>query len=125
MSNLKYEFDYYETLEVRENASTEVIRMAYKALALKYHPDKSEKDQINATKQMQKINEAFSVLSDINERKRYDEYLRNQREKVNVDQKERSDKRQTNQWQNAERERQQAEFRENIKNGAKILIING
>lgn len=28
--------DYYEVLEVRENASNEVIKMAYKALALKY-----------------------------------------------------------------------------------------
>ena len=30
---------YYEILEVAETASEEVIRMAYKALAKKYHPD--------------------------------------------------------------------------------------
>jgi DnaJ-class molecular chaperone len=39
---------YYEILEVRDDASQEVIKMAYKALCLKYHPDttKLDKDMI-------------------------------------------------------------------------------
>jgi len=31
--------DYYKILQVAPDASTEVIQMAYKALAKKYHPD--------------------------------------------------------------------------------------
>ena len=31
--------DYYELLEVSQNASDEVIARAYKVLAKKYHPD--------------------------------------------------------------------------------------
>ena len=31
--------NYYEILEVSENGSVEVIKMAYKTLSKKYHPD--------------------------------------------------------------------------------------
>lgn len=34
--------NYYEILEVNENASKEVIDKAYKVLAKKYHPDLQE-----------------------------------------------------------------------------------
>lgn len=63
---------YYEILQVSENASSEVIRMAYKALAKKYHPDVFEGDQNYAEEQMKLINEAYDVLSDEERRKEYD-----------------------------------------------------
>jgi DnaJ-class molecular chaperone len=50
---MKFETNYYELLEVRENASSEVISMAYKALARKYHPDIFKGDNNFATGMMQ------------------------------------------------------------------------
>ena len=37
--------NYYEILEINEKASPEVIKMAYKALILKYHPDRYQGDK--------------------------------------------------------------------------------
>ena len=75
--------DYYELLEVRNDASNEVIKMAYKALALKYHPDVSQGDKATAENKMNAINEAFEVLSDPEKRAAYDRIYtdRNERNK--------------------------------------------
>ncbi len=63
--------DYYAILEVHPKASQEIIKKAYLTLAKKYHPDVS--DQIGScTEKMQEINEAYSVLSDVNRRNDYD-----------------------------------------------------
>ena len=64
--------DYYKILEVSENASAEVIHMAYKALVKKYHPDANKTDSEEFTTKMQELNEAYEVLSDIDKRKLYD-----------------------------------------------------
>ena len=53
---------YYEVLEVSENASEEVIRMAYKALCRKYHPDVYKGDEKFANEMMSLINEAYNFL---------------------------------------------------------------
>lgn len=65
--------NYYQILQVDPLAEKEVIEAAYKKLALKYHPDKSNSD--DAHKKMQEINEAYSVLIDTNKRFEYDEWL--------------------------------------------------
>ncbi len=65
--------DYYKVLEVDRNASQEVIRAAYRALAKKYHPDKSALE--NAIEKMQQINVAYGVLSSEETRKEYDKKL--------------------------------------------------
>ena len=84
--NMNESLDYYEILEVRENASQEVIKMAYKALALKYHPDKSKDTSNVSNRQMQLINEAFEVLSDLEKREVYDDQLKATRvQKQNYD----------------------------------------
>lgn len=62
--------NYYELLEVSPNASQEMIKIAYKTLARKYHPDVCTYEK--AGELMQKINEAYSVLSDENKRAEYD-----------------------------------------------------
>ncbi len=68
--------DYYKTLQVARNAEPEVIEKAYKALCLKYHPDVTpESRQEAATRKMQRINEAYRVLSDPELRVRYDRAL--------------------------------------------------
>ena len=65
--------NYYEILEVSENASTEVIERAYKVLAKKYHPDTWPKDKIFfAESKFKEITEAYEVLSNPNSRKNYD-----------------------------------------------------
>ncbi len=69
---------FYEILEISENASPEVIHMAYKALAKKYHPDLNKDNPQFAEEQMKRINEAYEVLSDPEKRKRYDICLSNQ-----------------------------------------------
>lgn len=72
---MKNSLNYYEILEVRSDASSEVIKMAYEALAHKYHPDKSDEESEASNSRMNLVNEAFSVLSDPEERKLYDERL--------------------------------------------------
>lgn len=67
---------YYDILEINENASQEVIRMAYKALCKKYHPDVYQGDKNFAEEQMKKINEAYTILSDVQKRKEYDDSLK-------------------------------------------------
>ena len=66
--------DYYEILEVIPRASYEVIRNAYKALALKYHPDTNRiDDKKTAEDKMKEINLAYQVLYNPKTRAEYDE----------------------------------------------------
>jgi curved DNA-binding protein len=62
--------DYYKTLGVPKNATTEDIKRAYRKLARKYHPDVNK--GAGAEKSFKEINEANEVLSDPEKRKRYD-----------------------------------------------------
>ena len=71
---------YYEILEISEKASQEVIRMAYKALCKKYHPDVYQGDKSYAEEQMKKINEAYITLSDELKKKEYDDSLNNKKQ---------------------------------------------
>ena len=69
MSNKK---DYYEILGVPKDASDEVIRKAYKKLAIKWHPDKHVDDKKEAEEKFKEISEAYSVLSDPKKKREYD-----------------------------------------------------
>jgi DnaJ-class molecular chaperone len=60
--------DYYKILEVNENASPEEIKKSFRKLSLKHHPDKPGGD----IEVFKRINEAYSILSDSNERQQYD-----------------------------------------------------
>ncbi len=64
---------YYEILGVPQNATTKDIRQAYRSLARKYHPDLNPTAN-TAEKQFKQINQAYEVLSDNNNRKKYDQY---------------------------------------------------
>lgn len=64
--------DYYAILGVLPTAEDIVIRAAYKALAQRYHPDRTgHSSEANAA--MAEINEAYSVLADPEKRDKYDE----------------------------------------------------
>lgn len=68
--------NYYELLEINENTSEEVIKMAYKALAKKYHPDTSNFDELASEAMMKNLNEAYEVLMDSSKREEYDRILK-------------------------------------------------
>ncbi|KAL5568285.1 hypothetical protein UlMin_024860 [Ulmus minor] len=63
--------DYYKVLEVDYDANDENIRLNYRRLALKWHPDKHKGDD-TVTAKFQEINEAYRVLSDPEKRIEYD-----------------------------------------------------
>ena len=65
--------DYYKILGIDKKASTAQIKKAYRKLALKYHPDKTEGDKAMETK-FKKISEAYAVLSDPEKKNQYDTY---------------------------------------------------
>jgi curved DNA-binding protein len=66
--------DYYATLAVAKSCSAEEIKMAYRRLAMQYHPDKNPGKEQWAHEKFKEINEAYAVLGDPDKRKRYDSF---------------------------------------------------
>lgn len=65
--------NYYEILEVDVKASKEMIDRAFKLLAKRYHPDtKSDEKKEWAEEKFKEINEAYEILSNEENRKKYD-----------------------------------------------------
>lgn len=60
--------DYYKILEIKPNVTAEAIKKSYRRLSKLYHPDINPR----GTEQFKNINEANSVLSDVEKRKVYD-----------------------------------------------------
>lgn len=69
---------HYESLHVTEDAPDEVIRASYRVLCLKHHPDTAG-DRPHSLRKMQRINDAYAVLSDTAKRGGYDAELRRMR----------------------------------------------
>lgn len=68
--------NYYEILEINQNASPEIVEKAYKTLAKKYHPDLQQNDfKKESEEKLKLINEAYAVLSDMEKREAYDMHL--------------------------------------------------
>jgi molecular chaperone DnaJ len=65
--------DYYEVLEIKRSATEQEIKSAYRRLAVKYHPDKNPGDK-EAEEKFKEAAEAYSVLSDAEQRARYDRF---------------------------------------------------
>lgn len=71
----------YKILGVNITADKAEIKKRYRELAKKYHPDKlvnaSQEEKIKAEKIFREINNAYTILSDEEKRKKYDETLTN------------------------------------------------
>ncbi|MCK5351976.1 molecular chaperone DnaJ [bacterium] len=65
--------DYYEILGVRKDASEQEIKSAYRKLAIQHHPDKNAGDK-EAEEKFKEGAEAYSVLSNPDQRARYDRF---------------------------------------------------
>jgi len=63
-------FDYYSELGIASSASPEVLKTAFRCLALTNHPDKNP--GTDTTTKMKRINEAYDTLKDSQKRSDYD-----------------------------------------------------
>ncbi|SDD17037.1 J domain-containing protein [Paraburkholderia lycopersici] len=62
----------YDLLGVRDDASDEEIKRAYRRAAMKAHPDRNMGREASAHAQFQEIKEAYAILSDAAQRRVYD-----------------------------------------------------
>lgn len=63
--------DYYQVLGILPSASADDIKLAYRRLARKYHPDVSHLP--GAEEQFKAVNEAYETLSDSSKRRQYEQ----------------------------------------------------
>ena len=85
MYNMKNREDsHYTILGIDNNASYDDIKKAYRKLSLEYHPDRNGGDKVKC-ETYKKITEAYKVLSDENERKKYDFKLNPSLSGINID----------------------------------------
>lgn len=66
--------NFYNILEIPQDADENTIKKSYRALSLKYHPDRNPNNP-GATQKFQEINEAYEHLSDPQRRAQYDAEL--------------------------------------------------
>ena len=67
-----FDKDFYKTLGVSKDVTAADLKKTYRKLARKYHPDSNQGDA-KAEAKFKEISEAYSVLSDVEQRKEYDE----------------------------------------------------
>lgn len=65
--------DYYEILGVEKTAEAEVIKKAYRKLAMQFHPDRNPGDKA-AEDKFKEAAEAYEVLSNSDKRSQYDRF---------------------------------------------------
>ena len=66
--------DYYKILGIKSTATSRQIKLAYRRLALKYHPDKNPLNQLAENKFIE-IAKAYEILSDPIKKSKYDNGL--------------------------------------------------
>jgi len=73
---------YYEVLGIDKDADAKEIRKAFRELAKRFHPDVAKNNPKNNAKIFEEITLAYSILSNKEKRKSYDESLK-RNEKAN------------------------------------------
>ncbi|KAJ2881707.1 DnaJ sub B member 6 [Coemansia aciculifera] len=68
------ELRYYELLGIAPSATADDVKKAYRKQSLKWHPDKNPGQREVAEEKFKLLAEAYSVLSDVEMRERYDKY---------------------------------------------------
>lgn len=63
--------DYYELLQIPPNANADEVKKAYRKLAFKYHPDTNTDNEF-AAQHFQDLQEAYAIISNPTQRKKYD-----------------------------------------------------
>ncbi|MGZ0712357.1 DnaJ C-terminal domain-containing protein (plasmid) [Coraliomargarita sp. W4R53] len=67
-----FDKDFYKTLGVSKDVAEADLKKTYRKLARKYHPDSNQGDAAAEAK-FKEVSEAYSVLSDTEQRKEYDQ----------------------------------------------------
>ncbi|MBN9196488.1 MAG: DnaJ domain-containing protein, partial [Microbacterium sp.] len=67
-----FDKDFYKTLGVSKDVSEADLKKTYRKLARKYHPDSNQGDA-TAEAKFNEISEAYSVLSDAEQRAEYNQ----------------------------------------------------
>jgi curved DNA-binding protein len=65
--------DYYQILGVPRDADSVTVKRAYRTLARQYHPDLNA-GNVEAAHKFKEVNEAYTVLSDAEKRRVYDQF---------------------------------------------------
>jgi len=65
--------DYYAILGVNKTADADEIKKVFRRLARKYHPDMNPGNK-EAEARFKEVSEAYEVLSDVEKRKKYDQF---------------------------------------------------
>ncbi|CAK1240338.1 J domain-containing protein [Fructobacillus tropaeoli] len=74
--------NYYDELELSQNASPEMVKQAYRTLSKRFHPDHNQEEGAEA--KYLSIQKAYEVLSDPSTRNRYDQQLNQYRDLSNL-----------------------------------------
>ncbi len=83
MVNYKHVSNHYETLKVSPSASQTEIKQAYRRLVKLFHPDSHQETADH--EQIIRINAAYEVLGDNQNRRNYDQQLQDESQKLNSD----------------------------------------
>jgi molecular chaperone DnaJ len=88
MVDSKKDINHYDTLKVSPNASQAEIKQAYRRLVKLFHPDSNQDTADN--EKIIRINAAYEVLGDNQSRLNYDQGLRDQSQRLNVERQQRT-----------------------------------
>merc|ERR1711871_1033958 len=75
----KRAMSWYEVLGLSTHTpSADELRVAYKKAAIKFHPDRNSGNEVQAEKMFKDVVEAYTVLTDVEKKKKYDAMLQRQ-----------------------------------------------